>query len=309
MSNLLSVAAGAAGSVSPVAATSAVAQGATVAGQFRFYHARVARTRRLGPTMLRITFTGPDLTSFAGGGRDQSCSLFLPHPGQSAPVIPTGAGDGWFALWRAMDPEVRAVMRSYTIREQRPAQAEVDIDFALHGETGPASRWAARARPGDPVVVLGPAVEENRSVGFRPHGDTDWVLLAADETALPAVGGILAWLPAGARARVWIEVPYAGDVQELATAADVEITWLLRGGGPAGVRLPAAVRAAHLPPGKPYAWAAGEAGSVRALRRHLLNERGFDRRRTSFSGYWRHGLMEEQLRAEASVGDDSVDER
>lgn len=41
---------------------------------------------------------------------------------------------------------------------------------------------------------------------------------------------------------------------------------------------------------------------VRALRRHLVGERGLDRRRVTFAGYWRCGLSEEDLRAEALVG-------
>ncbi|GAA3052251.1 hypothetical protein GCM10020000_37130 [Streptomyces olivoverticillatus] len=100
-----------------------------------------------------------------GGGRDQSFSLFLPQPGQSAPVLPDSEGEGWLAQWRAMDPAVRAVMRSYTVREHRREPAEVDVDFALHGtETraaaaaaGPAARWASRAARGDRAVLLGPS--------------------------------------------------------------------------------------------------------------------------------------------------------
>lgn len=268
-----------------------------VAGAFRFFDAHVVRSERLGRSIVRITFGGERLREFAGGGRDQSFSLFLPHPGQSAPLVPTDAGDEWFARWRAMDPAVRAVMRSYTVREQRHEPAEVDVDFALHGDAGPACRWAARVRPGDRVVLLGPAVPDNKSVGFRPPPGTDWVLITADVTALPAAAAILDWLPAGVRARVWIDVPDAGDIQHLPCRADAEVTWLVRGD------LPEAVRAAELPScGNAYAWIAGEAGCVKALRRHLVGERGFDRGRVEFSGYWRRGASEEQLREEALSG-------
>ncbi|MFI9721987.1 siderophore-interacting protein [Streptomyces sp. NPDC052396] len=275
----------------------------TAVSPFRFFDAQVAHRERLGRSMVRITFAGEQLAEFAGGGRDQSFSLFLPHPGQPAPVVPTEAGDGWFARWRSMDPSVRGVMRSYTVRRQCRERAEIDVDFALHGidapaghaPAGPAARWAAAARPGDRVKLLGPAVEDNKSVGFRPPLGTDWVLLAADETALPAAAGILSWLPAGTRAKVWIEVPHAEDIQDLSTAADAEITWIPRDGG----RLLDAVRAAELPGGRPYAWMAGESGMVRALRRHLVGDRGFDRRGVNFTGYWRLGASEEDLRAEA----------
>lgn len=38
-----------------------------------------------------------------------------------------------------------------------------------------------------------------------------------------------------------------------------------------------------------YAWLAGEAGAITALRRHLVKELGISRKRVSFMGYWRHG--------------------
>ncbi|WP_031510478.1 siderophore-interacting protein [Streptomyces megasporus] len=272
------------------------------ASPFRFFDAAVVRRRRLGPSIVRITFGGEQLREFAGGGRDQSFSLFLPHPGQAEPVVPVELGDAWFAAWRAMDPSVRAVMRSYTVCGQRPEAGEVDVDFVLHGDTGPATRWARGARPGDRVRLLGPRTAENKSVGFRPPSDTDWVLLAADETALPAVAGILAWLPAGTRARVWVEVPRAEDTRPLPTAADAEVTWLVREDGRAHGAVVEAVRAAVLPAGTPYAWLAGESGAVRALRRHLVSERGLERGRVAFSGYWRLGVSEEGLRAEALAG-------
>lgn len=298
------------------------AQDTLYGGQYRFVEAQVVRSRRLGPTLTRITFGGEQLARLAAGGRDQSFSLFLPHPGQPAPVLPVAAGEDWFARWRALDPAVRAVMRAYTIRAHRPEPAEVDVDFALHGTApgdppeaaGPASRWAAAARPGDRVVLLGPALADNRSVGFRPPPDAERVLIVADETALPAVGGILEWLPATARVTAFIEVPHPQDVQHLACAGEAEISWLVRDtteGSPVGGSLVAgsllsAVRAARLPEGAPYAWIAGEAGMVRAVRRHLVRERGIDRRSVFFSGYWRRGASEEQLRAERPAGEDST---
>ncbi|MEV6394857.1 siderophore-interacting protein [Streptomyces sp. NPDC051907] len=264
---------------------------------FRFFDLEVVRTRRLGPSMVRVTFGGEALVDFAAGGRDQSLSLFLPHPGQPAPVVPVAEdGDMYATLgaWRAMPDDVRAVMRSYTVREQRPDPAEVDIDFALHGDGGPASRWAAAAAPGHRVTVLGPAVADNTAVRCRPPKDTDWVLIWADETALPAAAAILEWLPASLKAEVFLEVQHPQDRLEMATSADARITWLVRAdGAPSALE---AVSAAEFPAGTPYAWIAGESGSVKALRRHLVGERQVDRRRVTFVGYWRQGLSEDGYR-------------
>ncbi|MFF3610358.1 siderophore-interacting protein [Streptomyces sp. NPDC002580] len=276
-----------------------------VAAPFRFFTLRVARTRRLGPSLVRVTFGGPDLRDFHSDGRDQSLSLFLPHPGQSEPAVPVELGDDWWQGWRELPDDVRAVMRSYTLRELRRNPDEIDIDFALHGlepgaasPAGPASHWASTARAGDRVVLLGPAVADNRAIRFRPPADTDLVVLWGDETAVPAASAILESLPAGLRVRAWLEVRHSGDVQDLRTPADAEITWLVRDehadGSTPGLD---ALRAAALPPSEaPYAWIAGESGRVRDLRRHLVGERGIDRRRVTFVGYWRQGLTEEQLR-------------
>ncbi|WP_405694653.1 siderophore-interacting protein [Streptomyces sp. NBC_01185] len=268
---------------------------------FRFFGLTVLRTERLSPSMQRVTFGGPGLDGFAAGGRDQSLSLFLPHPGQREPFVPVAEDGTWFDAWRAAPEDVRAVMRAYTVRAQRRADdgsTEIDIDFALHEDGGPACRWAEAARPGRLLKALGPAVEDNASVRFRPPQDTDWVLIRADETALPAASAALEWLPAGTKAHVWLEVPDARDRLELRTEADVTVHWLVRGqGAPPAVE---AVRAAELPGGVPYAWIAGESSEVRGLRRHLVQERGFDRKRVTFVGYWRRGMSEEQLREEAA---------
>ncbi|MFE9607125.1 siderophore-interacting protein [Streptomyces sp. NPDC006012] len=290
-----------------------------VAAPYRFFSLQVVRTRRLGPSLVRVGFAGPGLADFRSDGRDQSLSLFLPRPGRRDPVVPLDLGDDWWPAWRALPDDVRAVMRSYTLRALRRdalgRTTEIDIDFALHGvaadgsaapggaqagggpssPAGPASRWAANARPGDRVLVLGPVVADNRAIRFRPPEDTDLVVLWGDETAVPAATSVLESLPAGLRVRAWFEVPHADDVQDVPTAADAEITWLVRDENcPTAVD---ALRAARLPSAEhPYVWIAGESGQVKALRRHFVGERGIDRRRVTFVGYWRRGLSEEQFR-------------
>ncbi|MEU5363044.1 siderophore-interacting protein [Streptomyces sp. NPDC005925] len=285
-----------------------------VAAPFRFFSLQVVRTERLGPSLVRVTFAGADLHAFRSDGRDQSLSLFLPHPGQREPAVPVELGEDWWRGWRDLPEDVRAVMRSYTLRALRTdadgQTSEIDIDFVLHGVgpgtsalAGPAARWAARAAAGDRVLLLGPAVADNRAIRFRPPRDTDLVVMWGDETAVPAALAGLESLPAGTRARVWLEVPHAGDIQDVTTGADAEITWLVRaeprgGTGERGLPLAlSALRAAPLPPaGRPYVWLAGESGRVKELRRHFVRERGVDRRRVTFVGYWRQGLTEEQLR-------------
>ncbi|MFK0131674.1 siderophore-interacting protein [Streptomyces rubiginosohelvolus] len=264
---------------------------------FQLFDLTVVRTRRLGPSILRITLGGPGSEGFRGGGRDQSLSLLLPRPGQRQAVVPAAGGGTWHERWRALPEGERPVLRSYAVRAERPrpdGSTEIDVDFVLHGDGGPASRWARAAAPGDRITVAGPTVADNTAVRFRPPADTDWVLIRADETALPAAAAVLESLPAGLPARVWLEVPRTEDRQALNTAAKARIRWLVRNEGAAcGVET---VRAAALPEGTPYAWIAGEASGVRALRHHLVRERGFAPERVTSTTYWTRGLSEEQAR-------------
>ena len=95
------------------------------------------------------------------------------------------------------------------------------------------------------------------------------------------------------------------EEQHLPTRGDVTVHWLHRGEAQAGRNqvLLDAVRTASFPPGSVFAWLAGEAGTVRALRRHLVDERGVDKRAIDFSGYWRRRLTQDDAPTEADLAD------
>jgi NADPH-dependent ferric siderophore reductase len=82
--------------------------------------------------------------------------------------------------------------------------------------------------------------------------------------------------------RVFAEVEDAAEEQPLA----VPVTWVHRS---VGKTLAEAVAAADLPAGRAEAWLAGERSSMVALRAHLLDDRGFDRRGVRPTTYWRRG--------------------
>ncbi|WP_328925826.1 siderophore-interacting protein [Streptomyces sp. NBC_00190] len=286
----------------------ATASDAPAVAHFRFFALDVLRTRRLGHSFLRVTFGGESLADFRSGGFDQSLSLFLPAGDQEHTVLPSTDEDTWFAAWRGMPDGERPVMRSYTVREQRRTAGgvdEVDIDFVLHGDASPASRWAGRAVTGRRIMAIGPAVAENKSVRFQPPAGGDAIWMYADETALPAAAAILDRLPAGTRVRAWLEVPHEDDRLPLDTLAEADITWIVRGsaGRERTEQLLSVLRAEEPRPAEaPYVWLAGESGTIRAVRRHFVQERSVDRRAVRFTGYWRLGASEEQLLAEAYAG-------
>lgn len=260
-----------------------------------YHRARVTVVRPITPHMVRVTFEAATFRDVRPGAPDQYVKVFFPLPGQEAPVLPETGSDvmSWYRTYLAMPDDVRPPMRTYTVRAHRPEAAEIDVDFVLHGDTGPASAWASRVSPGDRVTFLGP-----HGLYDVPDG-TDWQLLVGDETALPAIGAILERLPAGTRASAYIEVSAREERQTFETRGAVEVHWLLRGERPWGAALLDAVRMASFPGGAPYAWVSGEAGVVKQVRRHLVREREVDKRRICFTGYWRTGLSEEAASREA----------
>ncbi|MEV6397905.1 siderophore-interacting protein [Streptomyces sp. NPDC051907] len=263
---------------------------------------QVTGVARLTPHMARVSFGGPDLAGFALDGPAQQVKLYFPRPGQSAPRLPA-PGDAteadvmrWYTAFQAIPEDERPWTRSYTVRAHRPEQTEIDVDFVLHDKGGPATRWAAAARPGDTLGMYGPSAYFAEPFALDA---ADWLLLAGDESALPAIGALLEALPEGARAVAYIEIPEAADEQRFGPSFgarnEATVHWLHRdaAGAGHGELLVEAVRAALLPAGAGAAWLGGEAGAVRELRRHLLDARGLERRAVHFCGHWRRALTQD----------------
>ena len=246
---------------------------------------RVVSNAAVTPHMRRIRLAGPDLGRFAVGG--MHLRLLIPPPGVLDPEWPV-AGPNGAPVW-PQGPRA-AIPRVYTNRRIGPAAAWMEVDMVVHGEdegddeagSGPGSRWALGAAPGDPVGILGPGGGEGPVA--------DWVVLAGDETALPAIGRILEELPSDARGVAIVEVADAREEQDLLHPPGVALRWLHRNGLPAGTPnlLPAALRALHWPEsGTAAAWAAAEFQVAQSMRCHLRDERGLDKDRCYCAAYWR----------------------
>ncbi|WP_433686941.1 siderophore-interacting protein [Micromonospora carbonacea] len=247
---------------------------------------RVLRTWRPTPHVIRLVLGGEELTGLpVGEHTDHYVKLVFPPDGVTYPE-PLD-----LAAIRRLPAEQWPRLRAYTVRDFDAAAGELTIDVVHHGDEGVAGPWAARLRPGDPVRFVGPGG------AYAPSPDADWHLLVGDESALPAIAAALERLPAGAPARVFLEVADAGEEQPLPSKGDVELTWLHRGDRPVGEALVAAVRALDFPPGDVHAFVHGEATFVRELRRLLRVERGVPRGWLSISGYWRRGMDDEGWRS------------
>lgn len=239
----------------------------------------VQSAERITPHCMRITLTGDALEGFESPGFDDHVKLFLPDAQTGVVTLPQLDASGLQA------PETgapRPTMRDYTPRHFDAAT--LTLDFALH-DAGPATAWALQARPGHTLGVGGPRGSFLLPTAFDGH------VLIGDDTAIPAIARRLAELPAGAPALVLIEIESAEDEQALPTAADARIHWLHRRGRPAGDPQPLldTLRELRLPAGDVHAWVACETGVAKALRTHLVGERGVHAKWIKASGYWRRG--------------------
>ncbi|WP_345713201.1 siderophore-interacting protein, partial [Kineococcus glutinatus] len=243
----------------------------------------VARVEPLTHRMVRVVLTGDDLAGFTTIAPEDHVKLFPPPAGSTEPRLPTIENDRW--VDRAADADL--VNRDYTVRSYDPDARELSIDMVLHPH-GPGGRWAAQAAPGQRIGVLGPRGS------FLVRDVLDWYVFAVDETSLPAMARWLERLRPGVPVTAFVEVDDARDEIELPTRADARVTWLHRGGVPAGRSdvLERAVRALPLPAGTGFVWVAGESGSIKPLRRYLSRELGLDRDHFDVDGYWKLGAAD-----------------
>lgn len=249
----------------------------------------------LSPSMRRITFSGEQLRehvcdgifvpSLVSNGFDDDVRLIFPDPETGERPHPV-AQDNGNLLW----PEaVKNLFRTYTVRHFDAVGGRLVIDFARHGE-GLAENWSQNARIGEAIFVAGP-----KSCAHLPT-HTDWLFLAGDETALPAIGRCLESLPTGHEAIAVIEVPTTADIQSLDISDSVQIHWAIRDQGEDFVEKTRVFFEdpvdSPLPGGEAYVWVAGEASRLKLLRR-LFKASGIAPEHQEITGYWRRTSRED----------------
>lgn len=251
----------------------------------------VESTQLLSPTMVRVRFTADDgLEGFPAIAPEDHVKLFFDREEDGRVRLPPLVEGRWSP--RGM------TYRDYTIRWFEPRSRTIDIDFVLHGH-GTAGRWAETAAPGDTVGALGPRG------AFLVKDVFPWYVMAADETALPALARWVEVLRPGVPVHAYIEVSAAASRLELPSHADLTVTWVER---PAGVApstgLAEAIMRHEYPDTDGFVWVAGESMGIKPARRWLRHELGLDRDHWDVDGYWRQGTSNHDHHHDDEGGDE-----
>lgn len=233
----------------------------------------VVQTQQLTPNMIRVTFGGEALQDFPPGRESGYIKLhfppekrrILPLPGRSKPRL-----------------------RTYTIRAFDPESRQMTIDFVAHGDNGPASAWAQRARVGNTIATTGMGAKKLVDM------DADWFFITGDMTALPAISVNLEQMPRDARGYAVIEIMHADDEQALDAPAGVELHWVVNPNPDQPNSLLAdTVMALPWQQGNVNVWVATEFSTMRRLRRYFKQQRGVERGDIYASSYWKMGDTDE----------------
>lgn len=184
----------------------------------------------------------------------------------------------WLRLWfpdLAGGP--REYQRAYTLVAAYPEQNEFEIDVLMHQPPGPATLWFSQATPGNKLA--------STFLGSRfrmPQAEPAGFLLIGDACSTPAINNLIAAVQPTTPLEVYLE---SSSLQD--DAIPVEAHPLLNlqrvpRRGPES--LLAAIQ--RRPRAGWYAWAAGEAATMKLLHKALKAEHGFDKDAMHVQSYW-----------------------
>ena len=252
----------------------------------------VKRKFDLTPNMMRIILTGDDLKDF-----------------------PTGQESAYIKLLFVSD-SVKPTMRTYTIRKFDSKCLELSVDFVVHGnntdstqcqeQMGPAISWAINVEVGEQITIDGPG-----PVKLIDHC-ADWVFLAGDMTAIPAIAANLEQLPRVAKGHVVLEILSEADKYPIEAPPGINLHWVVNETpNQKNTVLIDAVKNLLWFTGTPHIWVASEFDAMRGLRRYFKTsfaDKGLTAKRGQIyaSSYWKMGATDEGNKAAKKLDNESV---
>jgi NADPH-dependent ferric siderophore reductase len=254
----------------------------------------VKHVHDVGPHLRRLCLTSPELADYPFSCGGAHIKIMLPQAGQQHIVLPTPSPKG--PRWE--DLSQKPIIRTFTVRAFRREALELDIDFALHGDIGPASRFALHAKPGDQLGISGPGGPDPM-LQVAEH-----YYMVGDLTSLPAISAMAEAMPAEAQGHIALLVPHQEDVQDLSLPSGVSLRWFV--GSPEQTEpLVSYFTALPMASEQSYFWFGGEEGLVVPLRRHVRRTLDVDRQRVYAVPYWRSGKDEDAYHQDRHVVMDS----
>ena len=185
----------------------------------------------------------------------------------------------------------RAVKRAYTIREIRLKDCEIDLDFVVHLDAGPASKWARKVTLGEEIYGAGPGPKK------LANDLSDWYVFLGDMSSLPAIAVNLKKLRRNANGFAFIQITSVDDKQVLNKPQGISLRWIVNSDPKlTSELLMNNLRDLPLFNGQPYLWVAGEFDLMCAARKYLKKSRIFKKRYSYISSYWKADASQEGLR-------------
>ncbi|MCB4800021.1 siderophore-interacting protein [Neotamlana laminarinivorans] len=237
------------------------------------------------PNYIRVVLTG-NVSLFKGATLGDNNKIFIPPKGMKKVHMRSYIEET--NEWILPELAVRPFMRTYTNRAINFETNELVLEFANHGEEGPASAWANAAQIGD---ELGVAMKIS---GKQLFPEVSNYLLVGDATAIPALSVILENLPSTAKGNCIIEVKTEEDKQSLKTKADINFKWIYNENPGDGNALFEAVKAVELPETSKFGFVACEFATVKQIRTYLRKEKQWEQNELFAYSYWKKGMAENE---------------
>ena len=232
-----------------------------------FQIGRVLSVRRITANFLRVTIKCPNLDQLASGA--MHFSLLIPP--DDRPAVWPKLNEKRRTVWPTGKDQLHRAAYTFVAFDHRSGSFSFDIFEHAGGHT---MQWAQSALPGAIVGVMGP--------GGGDFPTADDLLIAGDETALPAIRRILENAPETTTGQAIIEVGDAADVHELQKPKGITVKWLLR---PNNESLSKSLSQITHIADETFVWLAAERDLVRKAKADLI-EKGASRAASYFSGYW-----------------------
>lgn len=237
-----------------------------------FSKAKIVGKQKINDVFLRVSVQPDDIHKFCKDGIHFRI-VYPKHRGVEAqwPYI----NEARRTIWPMGEKELMKPI--YTIRTIDLNAGSFDFDIFLH-EDGPTATWGHEVEIGEEVGLLGPAG------GWMPQAED--MILAGDETALPAIARILENLPEQTRGAVFVSLENPQGQVDLNVPQNMSLQWIHRPVGDHDLLFELVKDAAQPSEAERYIWFAAKKSVAKKARDHFTKNLGYNNKNSYIAGYW-----------------------